>query len=529
MTDKDETKEEDPFNVKIDFDSPWCSCCPSMITMPVATMIAIVLGVLVGWGMYEADVQDSWHGCYGSTTGSSSTAYSIESCANGEDGCVNGIKFVSNSSSSGPAKRSCWIEIFEYPGMLWIRALKCIVAPLIACMMLLIPSKLKALGKVGQKVAILLLFTSFMAAMEGLVWGNIFQPGKKITQSVAEGTKSKSVPNYVTEMEAFLNIGIKFVPLNIVNDMANLQVLGIITFFLSFGYYLEQDCPETWRAPILNSAKGFCRACLNVLMLIMWTMPVAMFSLLSYNTMKTDLESVAGATALYLGCQLVGQFIHLVCFYFTFFWVLTKRNPLPFFWAIAKAPFTALLTSSSFATLPVTLAVNKNERETEFAKRIAEFTIPLGATLNMDGTSLGFPIMVLFVNQMGEELYDMDAMSFGNMLLIAVLAMTCSLGTAPIPNAGLVYLTMLMEAADITDPKLQGLGMALIMLVDWIVDRVETAQNVTSDSFISGIIAYSEYGFFKEVKAGLAAEQAAENSGGSQMAEAPKEDGDQRV
>merc|ERR1719195_761404 len=157
--------------------------------------------------------------------------------------------------------------------------------------------------------------------------------------------------------------------------------------------------------------------------------------------------------------------------------------------------------------------------DNEFAQRITEFTVPLGATLNMDGTSLGFPIMVLFVSQMGEELYDYDAMSFGNMLLVALLAMTCSLGTAPIPNAGLVYLTMLMEAADITDEKLQGLGMALIVLVDWMVDRVETAQNVTSDSFISAIIAYSDMWFFRDLKEEIANQP---TNAESQMAEVQK-------
>merc|ERR1719479_343639 len=100
--------------------------------------------------------------------------------------------------------------------------------------------------------------------------------------------------------------------------------------------------------------------------------------------------------------------------------------------------------------------------------------------------------MVLFVHQVGEEQGILDGgMPFGDMLLVALLAMTCSLGTAPIPNAGMVYLTMLLEAADITDPNLQKLGIGMVYLVDWIVDRVETAQNVTSDSFISAIIAYS--------------------------------------
>jgi len=525
-----EKDSRDAFDVKTDvFEGGWCACCPPVITMPVATMIAIVLGVLVGIGLYEADIQDKWMDCYSSSSGSSSTSYSLTACTANDDGCFSAgdvtVKIEKKASKSAPEEFSCWIELFEYPGKLWVRALKCLVSPLLACMMLLIPSKLKSLGSVGQKVAMLLLFTSFFAALEGLMWGNIFQPGSHIDdQEASKHGEANPAKDYVTELESFLNIGIKAVPVNIIDAMAGLRVLGIITFFLTFGYYLEIDCPDEWRRPILNSARGFLRATLNALMLIMWMMPVAMFSLLSYHTMKTDLSSVAGATGMYLACQLVGQFLHLTVFYFSFFFLMTKRNPAVFFYNISRAPFTALLTSSSAATLPVTLSVNRMERgDNKFAAQVVNFVCPLGAALNMDGTSLGFPVMVLFVSQIGEELdqFNMDGMSFGNMLLVALLSMVCSLGTAPIPNAGLVYLTMLMEAADIHDASLQGMGIAMIVLVDWIVDRVETAQNVTSDSFISAIIAYSEIGFFK----GLANE-AAMASNNTEMAERK---GDQKL
>merc|ERR1719433_740595 len=338
------------------------------------------------------------------------------------------------------------------------------------------------------------------------------------------------MPNYVSELESFLNIGTKAVPVNIVEAMANLGVLGIITFFLTFGYFLEYDCPDEWKSPIINSARGFLRASLNVLMMLMWFMPIAMFSLLAYNMMKTDLKYVANTVALYLTAQLVGQFIHLVGFYFLFFFLMTQRNPVRFYSNIFRAPFTAFLTSSSAATLPVTLQANKMERKDDyFAKQVVEFVCPLGAALNMDGTSLGFPIAVLMTAQVGVALeqFNQDDISFGNQLLVALLAMVCSLGTAPIPNAGLVYLTMLFEAADIKDEQLQGMGIAIFMIVDWIVDRAETAQNVSCDSFISAIIAYSPY------FAGLKESAVAEMVANSETQMAPMDDdvtkGDQRV
>lgn len=489
---EDEKSKINPFEVEAEImSSVWIKGCPPVFTLPVVTIIAVVLGLLFGWMMYELDVPEKWMDCYNGTAGSSKTEYFLN-----YDAASDTYTLDSTTTKSPPAAQSCWLEIIDLPGYLWIRALKCVVSPLIASMMLLVPSKVNSLGKVGTRVAMLLFMTSSIAAIFGLIWGNVFSPGKFMNMDdVDEAGSLGRKNNYVSEMEAFLNIGIKFVPLNIFDDLANLRVLGIITFFLSFGYYMEKDVPAKWKAPVLNAGKAFLRASLNVLMVIMWTMPIAMFSILAASMMETELKNIIGATSMYLVTQLFAQAFHLVAFYFTFFFFMTRRNPIYFFANIIKAPFTALLSSSSAATLPITLQENIKERgDNEYAKKVCEFVIPLGATLNMDGTSLGFPIMVLFVNQVGEELggkYAQDSMSFGNMLLVALLSMVCSLGTAPIPSAGLVYLTMLLEAADIVNTDLQALGMAMIVIVDWIVDRVETAQNVTSDSFISAIIAYS--------------------------------------
>merc|ERR1719384_964014 len=115
-------------------------------------------------------------------------------------------------------------------------------------------------------------------------------------------------------------------------------------------------------------------------------------------------------------------------------------------------------------------------------ERLVQFTIPLGAGMNMDGTSLGFPIMVLFAAQVSN--FDISG---GTQITLALLSMVCSLGTAPLPNAGLVFLQMLFLAVDLPEDA-QQFGFALILIFDWLVDRVETAQNVTSDSFICGIL-----------------------------------------
>jgi len=216
---------------------------------------------------------------------------------------------------------------------------------------------------------------------------------------------------------------------------------------------------------------------------LMWFTPIAMCSLIAYNlAMTDDLWSIFNALGKYVGCQLLGQFVHLTGFYFTFYFLATWKNPLKYFWCIKAAPITAIITSSSAATMPVTLRVNKEAKNDD---ALVQFCIPLGAGMNMDGTSLGFPIMVMFTAQMAKDFELSSAAQFR----IAIMSMVCSLGTAPVPNAGLVFLTMLYTTADIPEAS-QSMGYALIASVDWLIDRVETAQNVTSDSFICGILSH---------------------------------------
>merc|ERR1719193_1415771 len=410
------------------------------------TFILAVVGILIGMAAYEANIQKSWLNCY-------------------------------KSPGSETYDKSCWLELIQFPGQLWIRGLKCLIVPLMVSMMVTLPERVSNIGGVGSRLLCLLVFTSFVAAMEGLVWAWIFKPGDGV-ETQSEGTLSQ---NKVSEFESVLNIFDLFVPSNIVDAMQGGDILAIIAVFLVYGLEIYK-CPDQWKRPVLNINKAILRATLSLLVKLMWFTPIAMCSLIAYNlAMTDDLWSIFEALGKYVGCQLLGQFVHLVGFYFTFFFLATGKNPFAYFMSIKAAPVTALITSSSAATMPVTLRVNKEAQNHE---DLVKFCIPLGAGMNMDGTSLGFPIMVMFTAQ----LVNFD-ISSAIQFEIALLAMVCSLGTAPVPNAGLVFLTMLYTAAKIPDGA-QGLGFALINAVDWLIDRVETAQNVTSDSFLCGILSH---------------------------------------
>lgn len=441
-----EDEKQDALDIEHDLDGPWLGFFPTCLSMGWMTSIMALLGVAIGATCYEANIQKNWLGCYQTT-------------------------------SSTEFDKSCWLEILAFPGNLWIRALKCLVVPLMTTMMILLPERVSQIGKVGLRLVGLLVFTSFTAAMEGLTWAWIFQPGKGVDLVDTANTANDKV----SELEAFLNIFDLFVPSNIIDAMGGADILACIAVFLAYGVEI-QKCPYVWKNPVMNVTKAILRSTLALLVKVMWFTPIAMFSLISFNIAKMDDPwNVFEALGKYVGCQLLGQFVHLTCFYFGFYLLATGKNPFAYFMSIKAAPVTALITSSSAATMPVTLRVNKEAQNHE---DLVKFCIPLGAGMNMDGTSLGFPIMVMFTAQ----LVNFD-ISSAIQFEIALLAMVCSLGTAPVPNAGLVFLTMLYTAAKIPDGA-QGLGFALINAVDWLIDRVETAQNVTSDSFLCGILSH---------------------------------------
>jgi len=438
--------EERAFDVG-ESNGPWCSCLPDFLTMGVMTFVFALLGFACGALSFEANVQESWVRCY-----------------KGTDSLTH--------------DNSCWLEVLAFPGKMWIRALKCLVVPLMASMMITLPEKLKDVGKVGGRLVCFLIFTSFVASMEGLFWVWLFRPGDGVTYST---DPSSLAEDNISELESFLNIFDLFVPANIIQSMQGTKILAIIAVFTAYGIEINNS-PWAWRRPVLNVSKAILRSTLKLLAVLMWFTPIAMFSLISYNLARTDaLWEVFEALGKYVGCQLLGQFCHLFIFYFILYFLATWKNPFAYLWSIKDAPVTAFITSSSAATMPVTIRVNQAAGNYE---RLVQFTIPLGAGMNMDGTSLGFPVMVIFTAQLaGIEL------SAASQITVAILSMVCSLGTAPVPNAGLVFLTMLYATADLS-VEAQGLGYALISSVDWLIDRIETAQNVTSDSFICGVLSH---------------------------------------
>merc|ERR1719193_1383283 len=212
------------------------------------TFILAVVGILIGMAAYEANIQKNWLRCY-------------------------------KEPASEQYDKSCWLELIQFPGQLWIRGLKCLIVPLMMSMMITLPERISNIGKVGLRLLCLLIFTSFVAAMEGLLWSWIFQPGKGIKLTLPDGGISD---DNISEMESFLNIFDLFVPSNIVDAMHGGDILAIIAVFLVYGIEINR-CPEEWKRPVLNINKAILRATLGLLVKLMWFTPIAMCSLVAYN------------------------------------------------------------------------------------------------------------------------------------------------------------------------------------------------------------------------------------------------------
>jgi len=212
---------------------------------------------------------------------------------------------------------------------------------------------------------------------------------------------------------------------------------------------------------------------------LVWFTPVGMCFLVMHKLATTDdLGNLMKALGIYVLTVLIGHGIHVFGVYPAIFFCTTRGNGWRWFLKIWRAPLLAFATSSSAATLPRSLQVAD---QAGVRKEVYSFILPLGAAINMDGTAMGFPIMIGLIAQLNDV-----ALDFGQVVVVMLLAVMVSVGTAPIPNAGMVYLTMIFDAAGLGDYTAEGL--ATLYVLDWFVDRIETAVNVTSDQFVAKII-----------------------------------------
>ena len=380
-----------------------------------------------------------------------------------------------------------WIKPF---GTIFISSLKLIAIPLILAALIKGISDLKdisSLSKMGMRTISIYVITTVIAVSIGLTVVSLVQPGKTIN----EDTRNELVEAYGGDADAKLQAAaaqkdagplqalIDLVPSNIVSAASsNRNMLQVIFFAVFFGISLIL-IPEEKAKTVKGFFDGLNEVILKMVDLIMLAAPYGVFALMAALVVEAPSADLFAALGMYAVSVVFGLLL-MVVFYIVLVKVFTKKSPKFFLNGIAPAQLLAFSTSSSAATLPVTM-----ERVTEHLgveEEVSSFVLPIGATINMDGTSLYQAVAAVFIAQA----FGMD-LSFATQLGIIATATLASIGSAAVPGAGMVMLVGVLGYAGIPEA-----GLALIFAVDRPLDMCRTVINVTGDATVSMLVAKSQ-------------------------------------
>jgi len=370
----------------------------------------------------------------------------------------------------------------NWAGEIFLRALNMIIIPLILCSITTGVASVGSggnLGRLGFKTMGFYLLSSLIAIITGFVLVSLIKPGVG-----ADLGFKVPVEDISALSDSFGNTLIKIVPTNIFEALMRGQMLSIIFFAILFGFFLTKvsDKPRILLIDVFNAA---LEVIMKITLFIIKFTPIGIFSITAkviaqQVAMGNDISEVFSRLGLYVITVSSSLLIHGLITLPLFVKLLGRANPYKHLKNMATPLLTAFSTSSSNATLPLTMeAIEDNDG---VSKKIASFTLPLGATINMDGTALYECVAVMFIAQA----YGID-LTFGQQLIIIFTALLAAIGAAGIPMAGLVMMVVVLKAVGL---PLEGIG--LILAVDRILDMFRTSINVFGDTCCAVIIAKSE-------------------------------------
>jgi len=390
------------------------------------------------------------------------------------------VALIMSQITWGPALITDYIKPF---GTIFINGLKLIAVPLILASLIKGVSDLKDLSRLSQmglRTILTYVFTTILAVSVGLMVVNVVAPGKQITEQTRNelveaygGEAAKKQEQAQQQIQAGpLQALVDLVPSNIVGAAANNgNMLQVIFFALFFGISLIM-IPETSGAPVKAFFDGLNDVILKMIALIMALAPYGVFALMAALVVEAPSSDLFAALLWYALCVVIGLIL-LVLIYLLLIRFVIGRNPFEFLKGISPAQLLAFSTSSSAATLPVTMECV--EEELGVRKEVASFVLPIGATINMDGTSLYQAVAAVFIAQA----FGMD-LDFATQMGIVATATLASIGSAAVPGAGMVMLIIVLAQAGIPEA-----GLALIFAVDRPLDMCRTVINVTGDAMVS--------------------------------------------
>ena len=406
-------------------------------------------------------------------------------------GLVYGI--IATNSGWG-SFTSDWIAPF---GTIFINLLKLIAMPLVLSSLITgvaSLSDIKKLSRIGGKTIGIYIGTTALAVTLGLISVNLIKPGDKVPDNMKEKlqlTYQKDASNKANTVQEVKNRGplqplVDMVPSNFFNSASsNRNMLQVVFMAIFIGIGLIQ-IPKEKGKPVQQFFESLTDVVIKLVDIIMLMAPIGVFALIAQTINKvagnnpSEILELLGALGYYMFAVIVGLIAHAAITYTGIMRLMTKMPLETFYKGIAPAQLLAFSTSSSGATLPVTM--ERCEEELGVSEEVSSFVLPLGATINMDGTALYQAVAAVFIAQTLNMSLDISAQ-----LTIVLTTVLASIGTAAVPGAGIVMLVIILESVGVPSA-----GIALILGVDRILDMLRTTVNVTGDATVAVIIAESE-------------------------------------
>lgn len=387
-----------------------------------------------------------------------------------------------------------WVSPF---GTIFINLLKFVAVPLVLSSLIMgvaSLSDMKRLSRMGGKTILIYITTTAFAIVIGLVIVNLVKPGKyvpadmrtQLMESYQSDAESRSDDAAGVKLRGPLQPLVEAVPDNFFGAAAsNRNMLQMVFAAVLIGVAIIR-LPRSKTEPFLNVVDGLMEIVIELVNMVMLIAPIGVFALIvdAITTLAADSPTqviqLLQGLAVYVFAVVLGLLVHVVFVYSSMLKMFTPLTVKRFIQAIGPAQLLAFSTSSSGATLPVTMKQCRNE--VGVSEEVSSFVLPLGATINMDGTALYQAVAAVFIAQV----YGMD-LGLAAQVTIVMTALLASIGTAAVPGAGIVMLVIILQAIEVPAE-----GIALILGVDRPLDMLRTAVNVTGDSVVATVIATSE-------------------------------------
>jgi len=393
------------------------------------------------------------------------------------------------------------VMYFKLLGDLFLRTLKALILPLIvASLVSAIGSlDLSVSGKIGSRALLYYMVTTACAVTQGIILVLLIGPGRGANLQAGD----QCVAQNVSTTDTLLDLVRNMFPPNLVqatmqgtqthmvdpkNDtiamedwkiefrfVDGMNLMGLVVFATVLGITLGKLGPKG--KPLLDFFASLSEAMMVITSKVVWFSPIAICSLVCSQLLEiSNVSGVFSNLGWYFGTVLTGLMIHGFVVVPTIFWVVTRRMPFRFIANMTQAIATAFGTASSSATLPVTISCLEDKNHVD--QHVSRFVLPIGATINMDGTALYLPVGAIYIAQLCEM-----SLSLGDVIAISLISTTTSIGAAGIPQIGMVIMLTVLNSVG-----LPGEFIAYIMPVDWLLERFRTAVNIMGDSFGAGLV-----------------------------------------